>query len=189
MRRVQNIGVAARAERWKRLDRLLTAVANLPPHVATQLRVHVFGEGPELPYLRRQAWELGLADRIVHHGQVGACWTGRCDVLVSTCEIEAFGRTVVEAGAVGVPQIVPDEGGTAELIIPGMTGLRYDVADPDALIRALVEVASWSPVDYQRYSVSARVHARRFSLTGCPAAYVRLAAELLNDCRGANATT
>ncbi|MGH3702520.1 MAG: hypothetical protein ACRDQ9_15775 [Pseudonocardiaceae bacterium] len=39
--------------------------------------------------------------------------------------------TTVEAGAAGLPQIVPDQGGTAELVIPETTGLHYDVDDPE----------------------------------------------------------
>lgn len=154
-RRVQRIGVAARAEPWKRLDRIFTAFAALPRHLATRMCVHVFGDGPELPSLVQQARELGIADRTLYHGHVGSGWTQRCDVLVSTCEIEAFGRAVVEAGAAGLPQVVPDRGGTAELVIPGMTGLYYDVDDPQALTRALTEVAVWSPADYHRHATAA----------------------------------
>lgn len=187
-RRVQRIGVAARAEPWKRLDRIFTAFAALPRHLTTRMYVHVFGDGPELPSLGQQARELGIADRTLYHGHVGSGWTQRCDVLVSTCEIEAFGRAVVEAGAAGLPQIVPDRGGTAELVIPGMTGLRYDVDDPQALTRALAEVAVWSPADYHRRSTAAHTHARRFSLTNCATAYARLAAELRTGCCGTIAT-
>lgn len=185
--RVRHIGVAARAEPWKRLDRLFTGFASVPRHLAARLRVHVFGDGPELPRLRRQAQELRVADRTVYHGHVGPGWTQSCDVLVSTCEIEAFGRVVVEAGAAGLPQVVPGQGGPAELVVPGMTGLHYDVQDPTALTRALATVAEWSPAEYHRYSTAARAHAHRFSLTACSAAYARLAADLLTGRRDENA--
>ena len=178
-RRVRHIGVAARAEPWKRIDRLFSAVAALPGHLADQISVHVFGDGPELSRLRRQAGQLGLSARTVFYGHVGPGWTRQCDVLVSTCEIEAFGRVVVEAGAAGLPQIVPDQGGTAELVIPGMTGLHYDVNDPAALTRALATVVSWSPADYHQYARAAHAHTRRFSLTTCAGSYARLAADLL----------
>lgn len=187
-RRVRHVGVAARAEPWKRIDRLFTAFADLPQRLASPLCVHVFGDGPELPRLRRQARELGLADRTVYHGLVGPHWTRQCDVLVSTCEIEAFGRVVVEAGAAGLPQVVPDQGGSAELVFPGMTGLHYDVDDPDALTRALAEVAAWSPADYHRHATAAHAHARRFSLTTCATAYARLATDLLAGRCDENAT-
>ena len=143
------------------------------------MSLHIFGEGPELIKLQQQARRLGLADRTTCHGHIGWEWTQQCDVLVSTCEIEAFGRVVVEAGAAGVPQIVPDQGGTAELVVPGMTGLRYDVNNPAALTRALTMVAAWGTADYHRYSAAAHAHARRFSLTTCAAAYARLGADLL----------
>jgi glycosyltransferase involved in cell wall biosynthesis len=186
-RRVRHIGVVARAEPWKRIDRLFTAFAALPEHLSARMCAHVFGDGPELRELRRQARELGVTARTVFHGHVGLEWTQRCDVLVSTCEIEAFGRVVVEAGAAGLPQIVPDQGGAAELVIPGMTGLHYDVDDPTALTHALAEVAAWSPADYHRHATAAHTHARRFSLATCAAAYARLAAELLTGHRGENA--
>jgi glycosyltransferase involved in cell wall biosynthesis len=185
--RVRRIGIAARAEPWKRIDRLFPAVAALPEHLLAPMSVHVFGEGPELARLQRQARRLGLADRTIYHGHIGPEWTQRCDVLVSTCEIEAFGRVIVEAGVAGIPHIVPDQGGTAELVVPGMTGLHYDVNEPAALTRALATVASWGPADYHRHAAAAHAHARRFSLTACAAAYARLGADLLTDRRGENA--
>ncbi|MGH3769952.1 MAG: glycosyltransferase family 4 protein [Pseudonocardiaceae bacterium] len=185
--RVRRLGVAARAEPWKRIDRLITAFATLPGDLTVQMSLHVFGDGPELEGLRRQACGLGVADRTIFHGHTDPGWTHRCDVLVSTCEIEAFGRVVIEAGAAGVPQIVPDQGGTAELVIPGMTGLHYDVNDPTALTCALLDVAAWSPADYYRHATAAHVYARRFSLATCAAAYAQLVVDLLIDRRGENA--
>lgn len=186
-RRVRDIGVAARAEPWKRVDRLFTSFAALPDPLAARLCIHVFGDGPELPRWIRLTRQLGLADRTVYHGHVGPGWTQRCDVLVSTCEIEAFGRVVVEAGAAGLPQIVPDRGGTAELVVPGMTGLCYDVDDPRALTSALAEVAAWSPAEYHRNALAAHAQAHRFSLMTCATAYIRLATELLAGRRDENA--
>jgi glycosyltransferase involved in cell wall biosynthesis len=111
--RVRPIGIAARAEPWKRIDRLFPAVAALPEHLLAPMSVHVFGEDPELARLQRQTRKLGLADRTIYHGHIGPEWTQQCDVLMSTCEIETFGRVIFEAGAAGIPHIVPDQGGTA----------------------------------------------------------------------------
>lgn len=44
---------------------------------------------------------------------------------------EAFGRTIIEAAACGVPALVPDQGGTAEVVVDGITGWHYRFCDGD----------------------------------------------------------
>jgi glycosyltransferase involved in cell wall biosynthesis len=50
---------------------------------------------------------------------------------------EGFGRTIIEAGAMGTPSIGTRVGGIPEVIDPGKTGLIVEPDDPDALAAAL----------------------------------------------------
>jgi glycosyltransferase involved in cell wall biosynthesis len=60
------------------------------------------------------------------------------DIVVNpSIEPEPFGRTVIEAQAMGRPVIVSDQGGTAETVDHGVTGWRVPPADPAALANAV----------------------------------------------------
>jgi glycosyltransferase involved in cell wall biosynthesis len=60
------------------------------------------------------------------------------DVVVNaSVEIEPFGRTLVEAGLLGLPVIGPDQGGPAEIIDDGATGLLFKTGDPESLARKM----------------------------------------------------
>lgn len=88
--------------------------------------------------LRRQGREL-LGGRVTWAGRTRReeCFDG-LDVLLVANDREAMGRTVLEAQIAGVPVVVPDRGGTAELVADGRNGFRFrsgDVASACAAIR------------------------------------------------------
>lgn len=60
--------------------------------------------------------------------------------LVNPSLSEAFGMSLVEAMATGVPVIATRVGGMVEITNGGQTGLLVEPNDPDALAQALVEV-------------------------------------------------
>ncbi len=64
------------------------------------------------------------------------------DLLALTSEREGCPNAVLEAMATGVPAVATDVGGTADLILDGVTGRLVPPADPDALARALLEILS-----------------------------------------------
>ncbi|MDP7380933.1 MAG: glycosyltransferase [Alphaproteobacteria bacterium] len=90
--------------------------------------------------LETQGARLGVADRL-HF--VGTCRDMPAaykvaDVVVSpTLTPEPFGRTVVEAQAMGRPVVVSDHGGHRETVIDGETGWRVAPNDAAALAAAL----------------------------------------------------
>jgi glycosyltransferase involved in cell wall biosynthesis len=65
------------------------------------------------------------------------------DVVVSaSTDPEGFGRTIVEAQAMGRPVIATDHGGARETIIPGNTGWLVPPGDPVAMAEAIGEALS-----------------------------------------------
>jgi glycosyltransferase involved in cell wall biosynthesis len=65
------------------------------------------------------------------------------DVVVSaSTDPEGFGRTIVEAQAMGRPVIATDHGGARETVIPGSTGWLVPPGDKTALARAINEALS-----------------------------------------------
>ncbi len=59
-----------------------------------------------------------------------------CDALVHGCEAETFGLAAAEAVASGLPIVVPDEGGAADLAAPGCSEV-YRPADAHAATAAI----------------------------------------------------
>lgn len=175
--RIRRVAVVARLEEWKRIDRVIDAYAALPSWARDRTRLDIYGHGPARDGLAARVDRHGLGGSITLHGHTGA-WRTSSDLLVSACEVEAFGRVVVEAGMAAIPQIVPDRCGSAELVMDEITGLRYDPTIPGALTEALARAAAWDAPALTRYAWAARAHARRFDITTCAAAYTALAYDL-----------
>jgi glycosyltransferase involved in cell wall biosynthesis len=130
---VRVVMLPGRLTRWKGGETLLAALARMQrPDV-----VAVFvGDGGFGRTLEARAAALGLSARI----RV----TGQCDdmpaalmladvVVCPSDKPEPFGRTVIEAQAMGKPVIAADHGGAAETIVDGDTGWRVPPGDSAAL--------------------------------------------------------
>jgi glycosyltransferase involved in cell wall biosynthesis len=103
------------------------------------------------------AEELGVIDRIriVGHCDDMPAALMLADIVVNpSIEPEPFGRTVIEAQAMGRPVIVSDQGGTSETVEHGVTGLRIPPADPAALAAAINYLLTIS--DAERAALGAR---------------------------------
>jgi glycosyltransferase involved in cell wall biosynthesis len=81
------------------------------------------------------------------------------DVVVSaSTDPEGFGRTIVEAQAMGRPVIATDHGGARETVIPGNTGWLVPPGDTAAMAAAIGEALSLDPVSRTALGRRARSH-------------------------------
>src|SRR5581483_11706364 len=108
---------------WKGVRVVIEALAALPARV----RYLVVGEGPEAQALRRAAAAAGLEERVRFMGRVRHAdlplLLSQCDVFVQpSIGEEAFGISVVEAMACGLPVLASDNGGLPEIVVDGETG-------------------------------------------------------------------
>jgi glycosyltransferase involved in cell wall biosynthesis len=137
---------------------LLTALARLGPvgrRGAPQVLPHLalVGEGPEMPNLRRQATELGLADRVTFLGDIprheALGWMSVADVAVvpslweSFCyvcaEMMAFGRPVVASAVDSLRELMPSDSFGYPVPVGGPSGARtLDPADLTHALRAVL---------------------------------------------------
>lgn len=127
----------------KGVDLLLRAAADLPG----VWRLHIAGDGPELPGLRRLAADLGIAARVHFDGPLPsdrvAAYLRDLDALVLTSRalpnwMEQFGRVLVEAMACGVPVVGSRSGEIPNVI--GDAGLIVPEEDIDALRTGLLQL-------------------------------------------------
>lgn len=131
---------------WKGLRIVLEALARLPAHV----HYLVVGEGPERRSLEERARALGVHERVRFAGRVGhdalPSVLRDCHALVQpSIGEEAFGISVVEAMACGLPALVSDQGGLPEIVPDDSCGARVTVGDPAAWAAAVQRVVLDEP--------------------------------------------
>jgi glycosyltransferase involved in cell wall biosynthesis len=100
----------------------------------------VIGDGPETPRLGALAAELGIGERVQLLGLRDdvAEVLQAADVFVHPAVWgEAFGLTIAEAMAAGLPVVASRVGGIPELVTHGETGLLVPPGDAGALAGAL----------------------------------------------------
>ncbi len=113
-----------------------------------QAKALIIGDAPEhknqyLDELKRMVDDLNLSDKVEFLGNVKDVpgILKKLDLLVlSTTTQEAFGRVVIEAGAVGVPVLATKVGGVVEIIEHEKEGLLVEPADAHAIAGAAVRV-------------------------------------------------
>ena len=154
-----------RLARWKGQHILIRAMQLLDSEVACLL-VGVGGGGHG--GFRREIEAMiaagGLAGRVVPiegcHDMAAAYRLA--DVVVSaSIEPEGFGRTVVEAQAMGVPVVATDHGGARETVENGVTGWLVPPADAAALAQAIATALALDEEARVRLAAVARERAVR----------------------------
>lgn len=100
------------------------------------------------------------------------------DINLLVSRDEGFGRTIIEAGALGVPSIGSRVGGIPELIEDGRTGLLVQVEDVEGLAAAIGRLLD-SPAELKEMGESAFRHAaQHFSIRSHAEAIMALYDEL-----------
>jgi glycosyltransferase involved in cell wall biosynthesis len=144
--------IGGRLAPYKRVDIVVQAF------VKSGLPLKIFGDGIDLPRLRRLA---GGAPNIEFLGRVDerrkAELYRRCKAFINPQE-EDFGITAVEAMASGRPVIAYRKGGATETVIEGKTGLFFDKQTVESL---MVTVNNFSEQTFLPSEI--RQHAESYS--------------------------
>ena len=183
--RLRLIGVG-NVVRWKQWDLVLRALALLPAGAKQQVEFSLWGptldthpdSGRFTQELRDFVHSHGLEGQVRFRGattDVLACLQS-ADWLVHPTTNEPLGIVIIEALALGIPAIVSQSGGPAEMVIPGQTGLYFEPNSAESLAARILgvlrgEVTMWSPGEI-RESVRPR------SATAVANAYCRLYQEI-----------
>lgn len=125
---------AARLTRWKGVDLLIDALADLPG-----VRLVVAGDGPERGALAARARDRGVAASFC--GALArpelALRLRAADYLAVYSGYEGLSHTLLEALALGTPVVASLRGGNPELVRDGVDGLLVPHPDVGELSRAL----------------------------------------------------
>ena len=129
---------------WKGQDTFIEALSIMKD---MNLQAVIVGDKTENPYFTQQLESL-IEE---HHLQESVQLVGHCDdmpaallladvvVSASSKEPEAFGRTTIEAMAMGKPVVATAHGGSLETVTPGVTGWLVKPGDALDLARGLRE--------------------------------------------------
>jgi len=145
------VGRLTRAGGYKGYDTVMRALARIR-RVLPEVAYVIVGDGDDRPRLERVARELGVDTAVHFAGDVDDAWLPAyyrsCDLfvmpsrvrLVDPCEGEGFGIVYLGAAAFGKPAIAGREGGSAEAVLDGVTGVLVNPSDPEEVARAVLEL-------------------------------------------------
>lgn len=152
--------VSGRITRLKGIDTFLKALA-----LARQTRPQLFGlivggaaekSKPLVEELKQQAEALGLNGAVLFAGSRADLPTvyAMADMLVSCSrKPESFGRSLLEAMAMGTPVLSAKQGGALDIVREGENGLFFEANDAESLARSLAQSfeTSWSSSTIQKF--------------------------------------
>ena len=152
----------------------MRAVGRLRDLPARSLLLVGSGEGETA--VREAAKQAGVAERVHFLG-----WRSdvprilqALDLYVQPSVSEAFGLTVVEAAAAGLPIVASDVGGIPEIIEHGVNGLLVPPGDAQALADAIQQLIDDPQRARQLGEAARRTAFERFSAEAMAAAYMEL---------------
>jgi glycosyltransferase involved in cell wall biosynthesis len=133
----------ARLLPWKRIDRLVQAVAGLKKQ-APGLTLDIYGDGEERGRIQSVIAAAGAEGYVTVRGMVARAQlqTELCgyDAFVLPSITEAFGLVFLEAMAAGLPVIGYNSAGPADIIEHGSTGLLFEHDTVEDLTRVLAQL-------------------------------------------------
>ena len=141
-----------RISREKNLDVLAAAYRQLR-EAKVPVRLFIVGIGPYLEALQELIPDAVFAGYLA--GEALATAYASADIFVFPSTTDTFGNVIIEAQAAGLPAIVSDLGGPAELITEGVNGLITKAHDVEAFARAVRQLVE-NPELRAAMSVSAR---------------------------------
>ncbi|WP_050460966.1 glycosyltransferase [Bordetella bronchiseptica] len=115
------------------------------PDIAHRLRLLIYGKGSQRENLERLAQALGISTETefrgyIPHAQVPTA-LHEFDVYAALSRQDSFGVAILEASSTGLPVVVSDADGPAEVVVDGKTGYvvpREDAAAAADRLRRLI---------------------------------------------------
>ncbi len=145
--RTVTLTVPARLVRQKRPELAVETAAILRDRYGVPTSVEYFGHGPEERAVSELAERHGV--QVDFRGWVTAWFSevAADAVVLLPSTAEGFGNVLVEAAAAGVPSVTSSRAlGTADAVVPGITGILAMGSEPSDYAAAVIEAMPLAPV-------------------------------------------
>lgn len=152
-------------------------------------RALLIGDGEMRPAIEARARELGLTDVVVITGlqkDVRPFLAASDAVVLCSQTVETFSLAALEAMALGLPVVLSEIGGAAEMVRAGGNGFLFPAGDTGALVDRLAQLVDRSERERMGNQARARVEAL-FSETTMVDRYSQLLVDLCRVRPGAKA--
>ena len=153
------------------LETFRIALTSIP-----ELRLWVVGDGSERGATERMAADLGVAAQVTFWGQQleVAPFFSAADAFIMSSRSEGLPMSLLQAFSLGLPAIVTDVGGMAEVVRLCQGGIVVPTVDPEGMARGISRLAG-SAAERERFPANAgAAFHERFSLKAMADAYVDL---------------
>jgi glycosyltransferase involved in cell wall biosynthesis len=140
------------------------------------LRLWMVGDGSERKTLESMAAELGIASQVTFWGQQldVAPFFSAADAFIMSSKSEGLPMSLLQAFSLGLPAIVTDVGGMAEVVRLAQAGFTVPVTDPAGMAAAILRLAA-SDEERAQFSTNAKeTFYSRFTLQAMTDAYMNL---------------
>jgi len=143
----------------------------------------MLGDGPEKERARKQAQDLGIAEKVKFLGKTSDVERILCisDLFILPSEKESFGLAALEAMGAGVPVISSNTGGLGEVNIHGETGFTADVGDVESMAKGAFQILAEDQRHLQ-FAQAARRRAEQFSIDKILPHYLRVYEDAIEAC-------
>jgi glycosyltransferase involved in cell wall biosynthesis len=141
-----------------------------------ELRLWMVGDGSERKTLESLAAALGVASRVTFWGQQldVAPFFSAADAFIMSSSSEGLPISLLQAFSLGLPAIVTDVGGMAEVVRLARAGLTVSPSDPAEMAAAILRMAT-GDAERAQFSVNAEeAFHERFTLQAMMDAYMEL---------------
>jgi glycosyltransferase involved in cell wall biosynthesis len=159
--------VIAKISRFKNVDLIVKAIAELVRRELTGVHLHVVGIGDALEECRHTAEADCITDHVTFHGRLG---DDRVVELLQQSRVfclasadEPFGLVVVEALACGTPVVAMDSGGPREILYDLQCGKLCPSVDVTQIANALEHFLTMNKETFATVSDAATQRAKEFS--------------------------
>lgn len=159
----------------KNLSTLIRATALAIPR-RPDLKLWLVGHGHERAALESLVNELGIAGNVTFWGERldVAGFFAAADVYCMSSVSEGLPMSLLQAMSVGLPAIVTNVGGMAEVVANANSGLTPPVGDPAAMADAIIQLASDVNLRADFADNARRAYHENFTLDRMDQAYMNL---------------
>jgi glycosyltransferase involved in cell wall biosynthesis len=146
--------------------------------------VLIAGNGPLADPLKAECRRLSIANRVKFLGAGENIWElyNAADALVMSSHYEGLSIALLEAASMGLPGVVTDVGGNAEVVIDGVTGWVVEPGRPASLAAAMLKLQD-APADARTsFGAAARAHCEQmFRFESITERWIELYSRYLSD--------